>query len=74
MNPKTFGDRFALLIGLLFIILLIAVGVLWFIPAGNELVVRLLNLNQAVACVNLVVGAISLLVGLGSSAPRRAES
>jgi hypothetical protein len=47
-------------------LLLIAVGALWFIPAGNELVVRLLNVNQAVACVNLIVGAISLIAGLAS--------
>jgi hypothetical protein len=49
-------------------LLLIAVGILWFIPAGNELVVRLLNVNQAVACVNLIVGAILLIAGFASRA------
>jgi len=59
---------FCIFVGLL----LIAVGALWFIPAGNDLVVRLLNVNQAVACVNLFVGAILLIAGFASR-PRSAS-
>ncbi|MEP6603456.1 MAG: DUF4383 domain-containing protein [Spartobacteria bacterium] len=61
------GRGFAIFLGLL----LIVVGICWFVPAGNELVVRFFNLNQAVAVVNLIVGAVSLLVALTS---RRAAS
>ena len=54
-------------------LLLISVGALWFIPAGKELVVRLLNVNQAVACVNLVLGVILLIAGFVSPCRRPGE-
>src|SRR6266550_4957733 len=48
--------------------LILVVGVLRFIPGGRDLVVSLLNVNFAVAWLNIVVGAISLFIG--ASAPR----
>ncbi len=45
-------------------LLLLLVGGLWFVPGPKELIVQLLNVNQAVAILNLIVGAISLLLGL----------
>jgi hypothetical protein len=48
--------------------LLLAVGILWFVPGASTLVVSLFNVNFAVACFNIAVGVISLLIGL--SAPR----
>lgn len=55
-------------------ILLLVVGALWFVPGANELVVRILNLNKAVALMNLVVGAIALLVSFTSTADRSRTS
>ncbi len=43
-------------------ILLLAVGLLWFVPGVGDLIVRLLNVNQPVACVNVVVGIASLFM------------
>ena len=42
--------------------LLLAVGVLWFLPGATEFVVRFLNLNRAVASLNLVVGVVALFL------------
>ena len=41
-------------------VLLLAVGVLWFVPGLHELLVRLLNVNRAVAVLNIVIGVIAL--------------
>ena len=54
--------------------LLLAVGVLRFIPGVGELVVNLLNVNQAVAVFNIVVGIVSLIIAFSSSRSRVAES
>ncbi len=43
-------------------ILLLAVGVLRFVPGASELIVRLLNVNIAVAWVNIAIGAAALLI------------
>ncbi|MBA3385267.1 MAG: DUF4383 domain-containing protein [Chthoniobacterales bacterium] len=43
-------------------ILLLAVGVLRFVPGVSDLIVQLLNVNNAVAWLNIVVGAVALLV------------
>jgi hypothetical protein len=42
-------------------VLLLAVGALWFVPALTGLLVRLFNLNRAVAYLNVVVGTLALL-------------
>lgn len=43
-------------------ILLVAVGILRFVPGADQLIVHILNANIAVAWVNIVVGATALLV------------
>ena len=43
--------------------LLLAVGLLWFVPGFSEVIIRLLNANRAVALVNIVVGVLSLFMG-----------
>lgn len=43
-------------------VLLVAVGALRFVPVASDLLVSLLNVNVAVACFNIVVGAVSLIV------------
>jgi hypothetical protein len=48
-------------------LLLLAVGLLWFVPGVAELLVRLLNANRAVAYFNIAVGAVSFLIGACSS-------
>lgn len=42
--------------------LVIPVGILYFVPIFNELLVKLFNLNGAVATFNIVAGATALLV------------
>lgn len=43
--------------------LLLTVGALWFVPGIQDLLIRLLNVNYAVAIMNVVVGIVSLLMG-----------
>lgn len=43
-------------------ILLIAVGIMRFLPVLGDITVSLLNVNQAVAIFNVVVGAIAVIV------------
>ncbi len=40
--------------------LLLAVGLLWFVPSVQDIIVRLLNVNRAVAGVNIAVGIVAL--------------
>lgn len=46
--------------------LLLAVGVFRFVPVVGDLMVSLLNVNQAVAIFNIVVGIVSLLIAFTS--------
>lgn len=50
-------------------VLLLAVGVLRFVPVAGELLASLLNVNTAVALFNIVVGIVSLVVARTSSRP-----
>ncbi|MBA2706269.1 MAG: DUF4383 domain-containing protein, partial [Gemmatimonadaceae bacterium] len=50
--------------------LLLAVGVLRFVPGVGELIVSILNVNAAVAYLNIVVGIVALLVGFGAARTR----
>lgn len=59
--------RYCLFLG----ILLLVVGVLWFVPGAGDLVRSLLNANQAVAVLNLVVGAVALALALQAPPARR---
>jgi hypothetical protein len=43
-------------------ILLILVGVLWFIGTGAETLVRILNVNRTVAFFNIGIGALALIL------------
>lgn len=49
-------------------LLLVVVGVLWFLSGATELVVHLLNLNRAVAVLNVVIGIVSLALARPTSA------
>ena len=51
--------------------LLLAVGILRFVPGVGDLIVRILNVNEAVAFLNIAVGAVSLAIGL---LPGRSQS
>ncbi len=55
-------------------ILLIAVGVLRFIPGVGELIVTILNVNPTVAWVNIAIGIVSLLVALAARPARVAAA
>ena len=57
---KARARGFCIFLGLL----LLVVGGLWFVPGPKELITQLLNVNQAVALLNLTVGAIALVLGL----------
>ena len=46
--------------------LLLAVGVLRFVPVVGDLLVTILNVNHAVAYVNIVVGIVALIVAFNS--------
>lgn len=50
-------------------VLLLAVGVLRFVPVAGDLLASLLNVNTAVALFNIVVGIVSLVVARTSSRP-----
>ena len=54
--------------------LLLAVGILRFIPGGGELVISLLNVNGAVAVFNIVVGIVSLVIAFSSRRSRVTDS
>ena len=49
--------------------LLVAVGILRFVPVAGDLLVSLLNVNVAVACFNIVVGAVSLIIARSGTRP-----
>jgi len=51
-------------------ILLLVVGILRFIPAMSGIVVSILNVNVAVAWLNIIVGAISLGIAMTSKEDR----
>lgn len=43
-------------------VLLVAVGALWFVPGVGAIITSLLNVNVAVAYLNLAVGAVALVL------------
>jgi len=58
-----YADRplaYCLFVGLL----LLVVGILRLVPGASELIVRLLNVNLAVAYLNICIGIVSLLMAL----------
>ena len=62
--------RFCMFLG----ILLIAVGVLRFVPVVGDLLVSILNVNPAVAYFNIVVGIVAVLVARASGDSRLTPS
>ena len=53
---RTGARKFCLFLGAL----LVAVGALWFFPVAGSIITSLLNVNAAVAYLNLGVGAVAL--------------
>ena len=64
---KSGARQFCLFLG----VLLVAVGALWFVPGVSALIRSLLNVNAAVAYLNLAVGAIAIVLALAAG---RADS
>ncbi|MEO7996233.1 MAG: DUF4383 domain-containing protein, partial [Gemmatimonadaceae bacterium] len=62
-TARTSGARlWSMAIGLV----VLSVGVLYFVPGIGPLLISLFNLNQSVAILNIVVGVIALLVARNS--------
>ena len=59
---KSGARQFCLFLG----VLLVAVGALWFVPGVSALIRSLLNVNAAVAYLNLAVGAIAIVLALAA--------
>lgn len=57
---RTGARRFCLFLG----VLLVVVGALWFVPGVGSIITSLLNVNAAVAYLNLGVGALALVLAL----------
>ena len=55
-------------------ILLLAVGILHFIPGPDELITKLLNVNNAVAYLNITVGALALILSMVPSPQKKARN
>jgi len=55
-------------------VLLLAVGVLRFVPGVGDLIVSILNVNPAVAYFNIVVGIVSLIIGFISRGQQTTQS
>ncbi|MEO6223078.1 MAG: DUF4383 domain-containing protein [Vicinamibacterales bacterium] len=53
--------------------LLVAVGALWFVPVVGPIITSLLNVNAAVAYLNLVVGAVALVLAF-TARPEQPQS
>ncbi|MDB5200878.1 MAG: hypothetical protein JWQ27_287 [Ferruginibacter sp.] len=54
---RNHARKFCLYVGML----LLAVGILYFIPGADALIVRFFNVNNAVAYLNIIVGILCLL-------------
>ena len=46
--------------------LVVLVGILRFVPGADDLVIKLLNVNVAVAYFNIIVGVISILIAMSA--------
>ncbi len=55
---RTGARKFCLFLG----VLLVVVGGLWFVPVAGPIITSLLNVNAAVAYLNLGVGAVALVL------------
>lgn len=59
---KSGARKYCLFLG----VLLVAVGALWFIPVAGSILTSLLNVNAAVAYLNLVVGSVALVLAFAA--------
>ena len=57
---RNHARKFCLYVG----ILLLVVGILFFVPTAGDLVIKLLNVNDAVAYVNIIIGIMAILFAL----------
>ncbi|WP_349254663.1 DUF4383 domain-containing protein [Autumnicola tepida] len=68
---KNFSYKFNLYLG----ILLLVIGLLWFIPGIKGLLINLFNINRAVAYLNISIGVVSLFtafaLGTGKTPHRK---
>ena len=66
LGTRNKARNFSLYVG----VLLLAVGILYFVPAVDDLIIQLLNVNNAVAFLNIIVGILAVLLALLT--PKRA--
>ena len=66
LGTRNKARNFGLYVG----VLLFVVGILYFIPAVDDLIIQLLNVNNAVAFLNIIVGILAVLFALLT--PKRA--
>ncbi len=57
---RNHARKFSLFAG----ILLLVVGIFYFVPGADDLVIRLLNVNRAVAMLNIIIGVMGILFAL----------
>lgn len=60
LGTRNQARKFTLFTG----ILLLTVGMLYFIPGVSEMVIRLLNVNDAVTYLNIIIGIIAILTAM----------
>ena len=60
LGTRNKARNFSLYVG----VLLFVVGILYFVPGADTLVIQLLNVNNAVAFLNIIVGILAVLFAL----------
>lgn len=60
LGSRNKARKYSLFVG----ILLLMVGVLYFVPGADAFVIKLLNVNDAVAYLNIIVGIMAILLAL----------
>ena len=66
LGTRNKARNFSLYVG----VLLLVVGILYFVPGVNDLLIKILNVNSAVAYLNIIVGILAVLLALLT--PKRA--
>ena len=60
LGTRNQARKFSLYTG----VLLLVVGILYFVPDAGELIIQILNVNNAVAYLNIILGIIAILLAL----------
>ncbi len=60
LGTRNKARNFSMYVGLL----LLLVGILFFVPATNEMVVNFLNVNKTAACINIAIGICAILLAV----------